>query len=41
MEGRLDEMEEGDEFEPNELEGGLVFSEDEDGGIDLEEKDDW
>ena len=34
-------MEEGDEFEPNELEGGLVFFEDEDGGKDSEEKDDW
>jgi hypothetical protein len=33
-------MEEGDEFEPNELEGGLLFSVDEDGGIDPEEKDD-
>jgi hypothetical protein len=41
LEGRLDEMEEGDKFEPDELQGGLIFSEDEDDGLDPEEKDDW
>jgi hypothetical protein len=40
LEGKLDEMEELDEFEPGELQGALVFSEDED-MVDPEEKDDW
>jgi hypothetical protein len=41
LEGRLDEMEELDEFEPDELPGGLVFSEDEEDNVDPEEIDDW
>jgi hypothetical protein len=34
-------MEDLDEFEPSELQGALVFSEDEDERIDPDEKDDW
>ena len=34
-------MEELDEFEPMELHGGLVFSEDEEDMVDPEGKDDW
>ena len=34
-------MEELEEFEPGELQGALVFSEDEDGMVDPNEKDDW
>ena len=41
LEARLDQMEEGDEFEPDELQGGLVFSEDEEDLVNHEEKDDW
>jgi hypothetical protein len=40
LEARLDKMEEGDEFEPDELQG-LVFSEDEEDLVGHEEKDDW
>lgn len=40
LKGRLDKLEELDEFEPDEVHGGLVFSEDED-ILDPEEKDDW
>lgn len=42
LEGRLDEMEELEEFEPgdSELQGALVFSEDED-MVDSDEIDDW
>ena len=38
LEARLDKMEEGDEFEPDELQG-LVFSEDEEDLVGHEEKD--
>ena len=42
LERRLDEMEElDDEFEPGELQGALVFSEDEEDMADPEGKDDW
>ena len=41
LEARLDQMEEGDEFEPDKLQGGLVFSEDEENLVNHEEKDDW
>jgi hypothetical protein len=34
-------MEEDNDFEPGEVQGGLVFSEDEDDGAGSEEKDDW
>jgi hypothetical protein len=34
-------MEELDEFEPDELHGGLVFSEDEEDNVDPDEIDDW
>lgn len=45
LEKRLDRMErDTDEFKPDELgggSGGLVFSEDEDDGLDPDERDDW
>jgi hypothetical protein len=41
LEGRLDKMEGLDEFEPDELHGGLVFSEDEEDLVDPDDKDDW
>ena len=41
LEARLDKMEEGDEFEPDKLQGGLVFSEDEEDLVGHEERDDW
>lgn len=41
LEGRLDKMEDLDEFEPDELHGGLVFSEDEKDLLDPDDKDDW
>jgi hypothetical protein len=34
-------MDELDEFEPSELQGALVFSEDEDEMVDPDERDDW
>ena len=34
-------MEELEEFEPGELQGALVFLEDEDEMVDPDEKDDW
>jgi hypothetical protein len=34
-------MEELDEFEPGEMQGALVFSEDEEDMVDPEDKDDW
>ena len=41
LEGRLDKMEELDEFEPDEVNGGLVFSEDEEDMVNPDDKDDW
>jgi hypothetical protein len=41
LEARLDGIEDGDEFEPDELQGGLVFSEDEEDLVGHKEKDDW
>ena len=42
LEGKLDEMDELDEFEPDEVHGALVFSEDEEEDmIDSNDKDDW
>ena len=41
MEEWLDRMDEADEFEPDELQVGLVFSEDEEDLAGLEERDDW
>lgn len=42
MEEWLDQMDEADEFEPDELQvAGLVFSEDEEDPAALEERDDW
>ena len=42
LEARLDKtVEEEDEFEPDEFQGGLVFSEDEEDLVGHEEKDDW
>jgi len=38
---RMGSMTEGDEFEPDELQGGLIFSEDEEDLVGHEEKDDW
>ena len=34
-------MEELDEFEPDEVNGGLVFSEDEEDMVNPDDKDDW
>ena len=41
LEGQLDKMEELDEFEPDEVNGGLVFSEDEEDMVNPDDKDDW
>ena len=42
LEGKLDEMDELDEFEPDEVHGALVFLEDEEEDmIDSNDKDDW
>ena len=41
LEGRLDKMEELDEFEPDEVNGGLVFSDDEEDMVNRDDRDDW
>ena len=46
LEGRLDKMEELDEFEPDEVNGGLVFSDDEEDMVNQDmvnpdDRDDW
>ena len=40
LEQRLDKMDDLDEFEPDEVHG-LVFSEDEENMLELDDKDDW
>ena len=41
LEGRLDKMDELDEFEPDEVNGGLVFSDDEEDMVNPDDRDDW